>query len=162
MSRKSFQSAASRAGGEPIPFDVDDDTFYALPAMPGMSTLDMAAMADQGTKAERAKAIMGVLDSVLLPESAVRFAHRMRGRRPRRPDEVTEEHPEDEPVMLMPITVEDASAIVRWLVTEVYHVGRPTEGPSLSQPGSLQPGTPSTDGAPPVESTPSPSPQIGS
>lgn len=147
--RKSFQSAAQRAGGQPLEFDVDGETFYALPAMPGMATLDMAAMAESGTNAERARAIMGILDSVLLPESATRFAHRMRGARPRRPDEVTDEHPAEEPVSVSPITVEDASSIVRWLVSEAYHVGRPTDGPSLSQPGSSTTGPSSTDGAPP-------------
>ena len=74
------------------------------------------------------------LDTVLLPESSVRFAKRMRSA-------------ED------PITGADLVETVNWLVGEVYG-GRPTTPSSSSPDGSSTTGTSSTDGAPLLASTP--------
>jgi hypothetical protein len=135
MSRKSFQSAANRAGG-PIEFDIDGEVFYASPVMPADLVLSLGDLATESNQGKRAQAAMAILDSVLLPESATRFADRMKGG----------EHP---------ITVLDATGVINWLVSEHYAPARPTGGASPSQPGSSTPGTPSTDGAPPEGSTPS-------
>lgn len=142
MSRKSFQSAAARAGG-PLEFDIDGEVFYASPVMPADLVLQLGDLGTETNVRAKAEAAMGILDQVLLPESAVRFAERMKGGE-------------------RPLTVLDATGIINWLVSEHYAPARPTEGASPSQPGSSQPGTPSTDGAPPEASTPSPLTPAGS
>lgn len=138
-SSRSFQSTA--ASRSPIVFDVDGEEFTAIPAMPATASLALVALTEAGSNAEKAQATLGILDELLLPESAERFAARMRGG-------------------AHPISLEDALAVVGWLLPEVS--GRPTVGASPSQPGSSTPGPSSTDGAPPEGSTPEPSPSPGS
>ena len=129
---KSFQSAAARAGRGPVEFDVDGETFFAAPVMPTQAVLDVADLAVKESVAERASAISGFLDAVLLPESAVRFAARLRD--PERP-----------------IGIEDAVAVVNWLIEDVYAM-RPTVPSSGFPSGSPTIGStgPSMGGQPPA------------
>lgn len=135
---------------ETIKFKVDDDLFEAYPEiggnvlMPAISLdgLDGLVGRDQASlqalsPEEQARAATAVnsqtvralqfMDVVLLPDSAVRFAERMRS---------VEE----------PITLEQAFQIWRWLLSQ--YGARPTEPSSPSENGHDGTGPSSTAGAP--------------
>lgn len=120
---------------QPAEFTVgdSDEIFLAAPEAPGGALIDLAKAED--TKPHHAvMAMMNFLDQVLLPDSAVRFAARLR----------SAEHP---------ITGADVVETTNWLIQEVYG-GRPTTPSSDSPDGSSATGTSSTDGAPSLVSTP--------
>lgn len=105
---KQFRTAVGD-GALPHPFQIDNDTFYAAARLPGGAVLDLAGIivtAEDGSQTVRAGALMEFLDAVLLPDSAQRFADRLRS-----PTE--------------PIGLDEATGIVKWLVEEVYGL-RPT------------------------------------
>lgn len=94
-----------QTGREPVQFTIDGDTFHAVPLAPGGAMLDMAAVQD-GTNSEKVRAISEFLDMVLTEESAVLFAARLRDKK-------------------RPITLDQATEVVVWLVEEAY-TDRPT------------------------------------
>lgn len=124
---------------ENVPFTLDEDTFIAVGVAPAMAILDVAAV-NKAADMDKIRIILDFLDQVLLPESAIRFAERLRSS--------TE-----------PITIDQAASIAVWLMEEVYAPDRPTEALSPSPNGSESTGPSSTDGAPASESTPVPSSQ---
>lgn len=124
---------------ENVPFVIDDDTFTAVGIAPAMAVLDVAAV-NKAADMDKIRIILEFLDQVLLPDSAIRFAERLRSS--------TE-----------PITIDQAASIAVWLMEEVYSPERPTEAPSPSPNGSGSTGPSSTDGAPALASTPAPSSQ---
>lgn len=122
-----------------VPFQIDDDTFVAVSSAPAMAVLDVAAV-NKATDMDKIRIILEFLDQVLLPDSAERFAERLRS-------------------AAEPITIDQAASIAVWLMEEVYSPERPTEALSPSQNGSESTGPNSTDGAPASESTSEPSSQ---
>lgn len=110
-----------------VEFKIDDDTFTAVGVAPAMAVLDVAAV-NKAEDMEKLHIILGFLDQVLLHDSAVRFAERLRSSE-------------------QPIAIDQAAAIAIWLMEEVYAPERPTEAPSPSQNGSGSTGASSTDGA---------------
>lgn len=111
-STKSFQTQAAQSP-DPIEWDVDGESFYAAPALPAEGLMLMAVIADAGDEApagESARAVLDFLDLVLLPESAERYAARLKD-------------------PLKPIRLEEASEHAKWLIAEKYQ-SRPTEPPS--------------------------------
>lgn len=104
-----------------------DEFFYAAPDVPGGTLLDFAST-DDGPVFDRMVAMMRFLDQVLLPESAVRFAARLRS-------------------AADPITTGDVVELCNWLIGDVYG-GRPTGPSSSSENGSSPTTSSSTDGAP--------------
>lgn len=116
-----------------IEFQIDDDVFVAVGTAPAMAVLDVSAVgAAEGV--DRLRIVFEFLDQVLKPESAQRFAERMRSA--------------DEP-----ITVDQAAAVAVWLMEEHYAPERPTEAQSSSAGGPGTTGQSSTDGAQPAAST---------
>lgn len=124
---------------EDISFKVDGDEFVAVGTPSAMAILDIAAV-NKADNMEKIRIVLEFLDQVLVGDSAVRFAERLRSN--------TE-----------PITIDQAASISVWLMEEVYAPERPTEAPSPSQNGSGSTGPSSTDGAPAMASTPAPSAQ---
>lgn len=135
---------------EPIRFRIDDDVFEAVPAIGGFL---ISEILDESVRFSRTFAsapgsnelndaakeynlrVTTFLDTVLLPDSALRLAERLRS--------VTE-----------PIEMAQVYEVYTWLIQQ-YSKGRPTT-PSLSSPnGHGGTGTSSTDGAQQEESTPS-------
>lgn len=107
---KAFTTAASRATG-PVEFTIDGEMYQAHPVMSGDAMLTMAKQATgEGPVGDRIAAALSFLDVALLPESAERFAARFK-----------------DPAN--PISLGDATDVMRWLIEDVY-VGRPTEPPS--------------------------------
>lgn len=142
-------SAPLERAPEPIRFTVDDDTFEAYPQVGGgllmdvisIEGLDQLTLPDDPdaelstselTKMSRiantqSRKMLDFLDTALLPESAERFAQRMRS---------TEN----------PISLQQVFQIGRWLLAQ--YGARPTEPPSSSDNGRGGSGGPSTAGAP--------------
>ena len=124
---------------QPRPFRIDDDVFYVSAVAPAGTLIDLAKLAsiDQTNAQQMAKAmetLADVLDSVMMPESAVRFAQRMRS-------------------PIRPIQAKQVMKIVRWLV-QVYS-GKDRTAPVSSSPTGLpSTGPSSTDGAPVEASIP--------
>jgi hypothetical protein len=137
MAHKDFTSARRAEQGESVTFTLNGESYEAAADAPGGALLDIAAQAGDETANDgaRAMAIATFLDSVLLPDSAERFADRFRD-------------------PLNPITLEQAVEVLQWLVGEVY-VGRPTATRSPSANGRSRTGRPSTAAARPVASIPS-------
>lgn len=106
---KQFTTAVGR-GAQPVEFAIDGEAFFAAAEMPLGSMVDVARTALNGEPAEKIIAIMDFLDQILMPDSAVRFAGRMRSAE-------------------RPIGMDEAGEIVKWLVQEVY-AARPTVRPS--------------------------------
>jgi hypothetical protein len=129
-----FKDFSRETEMEDVEIKVDGDTFYATGIAPALAVLDMAAVNDAGN-VERMKIVMEFLDAVMHEESAERFAARLRS-------------------TTNPISVDQAVAIVMWLMEDVYATERPTEGRSPSQDGSATTGPNSTDGARPTGLTP--------
>lgn len=96
---------------EPIRFTVDGDTFECAAVLPAGAGYDLVAAATSGDKGQMVALAGASLDAIMLPESARRFAQRMRD--PERP-----------------ITDAQVGAILRWL-TEQYSA-RPTTPASSS------------------------------
>ena len=111
MTRKSFQSAASSLPADPVVFDVDGETFAAVPVLSATAATTLAVLGSSEDSRERMTAIGEFLDLVLVPESRERFATRMAA---------TDK----------PLTLDDVSEVVTWLIEDVY-VLRPTGPPSL-------------------------------
>lgn len=99
----------------PKPFRVDGELYLCAPALPGHIMENVSEYAEaQGQR--RMKLIGEFLEAVLLPESAARYAERMRS-------------------AVEPITIEEAAAHVMHLLREVYGVTRPSATPSSSPAG---------------------------
>lgn len=134
---------------EPIRFKIDDDVFEAVPTVGAEVMRDVIGMTDtiklmsegqdtanvspekltkaaDGVKTHTARALQ-FLDMVLLPDSALRFAERMRS-------------------LENPITLEQTLQVWTWLIAQ--YSGRPTEPSSPSANGHGGTGTSSTAGAP--------------
>lgn len=142
MPHKDFEADRRIDRGETVTFTLNGEGYEAAADAPGGAILDVAATAtdDSLPDGRRAMAIGTFLDAVLLPESAERFADRFR-----------------DPTN--PITLEQATELLTWLVEEVY-VGRPTARSRPSRPGPRATGR-STSGTariagskPPVGSPP--------
>jgi len=140
VSVKSF--SVGHADEQPITFDVDGDEFQAVPAsrLPGSAFVDLASMGEAST-AQQLAMVGHFLDMALVPDSAVRFAARMRDAG-------------------QPITLATATDVMVWLVEEVY-TGRPTQQPLASPSGAQPDGSGSTAGVPPTGVTPLASVQGG-
>lgn len=90
---------------DPVRFKIDGDIFEAAAALPAGVSHDFALM--QSLEAAEQVVLLGhILESFLLPESAARFASRLR-----------------DPVQ--PITNEQVGQVIKWLVE--HYTGRPTE-----------------------------------
>lgn len=120
-----------------VKFQIDDDVFEAVGTAPAMAILDVSAV-NQADGLDKIKIIFTFLDQVLLPDSAQRFADRLK----------SSEHP---------IDIDQAASIAVWLMEGVYATERPTPAQSPSDNGSESTGQSSTDGAQGTESTPEPS-----
>lgn len=120
-----------------IEFEIDDDTFYAVGALPGGTVRDLARVARTDDDAGRIDGLIGMFDQVLLPDSAKLFAERL----------TSSEHP---------ISFKMAVEVFEWLVEQYAGEERPTEGRSRSRRGRPQTGPSSTDSAPSEDSTPEP------
>lgn len=110
---------------EPIPFQIDDDVFYAVGDLPGGMIGDLAAVMMLEDTGEKLATIMAFLDNALVEESAERFAARMRD-------------PQN------PITFTQAMEIFEWVIEELTENVRPTQAPSSSQRGQRSTGPRST------------------
>jgi hypothetical protein len=125
----------------PIPFKIDNEVYYVAGAAPIGAMLDLSSLAafDTNTQdvmamAKATTTLMSFLDAVMMPESAVRFAARMR-----------------QPIR--PIRPTQIMRIIRWCAT--IYSGKDRTAPPVSSPdGSVATGPSSTDGAVPVGSTP--------
>lgn len=142
---------------EPIPFKIDDDVFHAYPEIGGgllmdtisfegldqlqqltegdLDNLTQTQMADMMriTQGQTTK-MMHFMDVVLLPESAERFAARMRAAGGGD---------------VKPITLTQCFQVARWLMGK--YGNRPTEPSSPSSNGHGGTGPSSTDGPQPAE-----------
>jgi len=124
----------------PRPFKIDDDVFYVTSVPPAGALMDLAEMAsfDQNNPTHMVRLVgkmSSFLDAVMMPESAVRFAERMRS-------------------PIKPIKATQIVKILQWLM-KVYSGGKDQSAQSLhSQAGPGATGPNSTDGAQPVASTP--------
>ena len=108
----------------PKPFKIDGDVFYAVGAPPAGALLDLAELANMGEDPAKALgSVASFLDTILLAESAQKFAQRMRD-------------PEN------PITQKQLMRILQWLIQE--YGNRPTVPASSSQGGQASTGTPTT------------------
>lgn len=61
-----------------LEFTIDSDTFRAAGDCPGGMIEDLAVVVDSPNNADKLRAVMTFLDQVLEPESADRFAERLR------------------------------------------------------------------------------------
>ena len=120
---------------ETIEVTMDGDTFHFAGALPTMALLDVAKVNAEKDQIKKLEIVMEFLDSVMLGDSSERFAARL----------ASAENP---------ITLDQCTALMFWLIEEAYTIGRPTDGSSASQNGSETTGTSSTDGAEPTASTP--------
>jgi hypothetical protein len=127
----------SRKNTDPIPFEVDGETFHLLPNVPGTAVLDVAGISE-AKGLDTARIIMRFLDQVMVPESAARFAARLGSS-------------ED------PITIETGIEVATWALGVVTNSDRPTEPSSQSSNGSGPDGASSEGGASPTASTSAPS-----
>lgn len=123
MSTKDF---TDRNHTEPQTFMIDDDLFECARVLPAGVGRKFAQLQDK-SPVEQFDGIGEILDIVLLPESAERFAARM-------------VDPQN------PISMEQIGQIIEWLVEE--YGGRPTTPSANSLPSPTGTGTSSTDGAP--------------
>jgi len=126
----------------PVTFEVDDEKFTAVGAVPAEMMKDLMAQAENlragGAFAEQYASIKAIVESVLLPDSLEVFRARLAD-------------------LANPIDFDVLAEVSTWLVSEVYS-RRPTPSPSPSPEKGNGDGTPSTGGPPPVESIPSTSP----
>lgn len=116
-----------------VRFTIDDDVFVAVGVAPAMAMLDVS-LVNKAEDLEKIRIILEFLDQVLMPDSAARFAERLKS-------------------PLAPIEINQAADVAVWLMQEVYAPNRPSEAPSSSENGSGSTGTSSTDGAPAPAST---------
>lgn len=117
-----------------VKFQIDDDVFEAVGTAPAMAVLDVSAV-NQAKDLDKIRIILSFLDQVLLPDSAQRFADRLKS---------AEE----------PIDIDQAASVAVWLMEGVYAPERPTPAQSPSETGSETTGQNSTDGAQAAASTP--------
>lgn len=139
---RQFASRPADPDGQPVPFDVNGERFEARPAgsMPGGFLFDAAeimglvqhlgpnpnaATVDLPTLLHLMRLCHRALDEMLLPESATRFADRLRSGD-------------------TPIDVFTALEVVTYLIEEVF-ADRPTM-PSSSSPSSPSTDVPQVDG----------------
>lgn len=114
-------------------FSVNGEQFAAYRIVPGAYMLELAKVAKAPVE-QQAVAAMTFLDQVLEPDSAERFAERMR-----------------DPVK--PIDIEQAMEVAQWLLADVY-TKRPTTPSSRSRQSRSNTGQSSTDGSLSPVSTP--------
>jgi hypothetical protein len=131
---------------KPIEFEIDDDRFDAVRAIPADTLMEMTTEFDamDGENAEESiKAMLAVLEKFLMPASYRRFRERMGDKE-------------------NPIEFPQVSEVIFWLL-EQYGM-RPTQPSSGSADGQLPPdsGTSLTGSTPDVVSISLPSPLISS
>lgn len=120
----------TRKRDEPLRFTIDGDTFECAPVLPAAGTRLLLALAEtvEGSAGSAQIAMIGdFLDTVMLPESAERFAARMKD--PARP-----------------IDDDQIGDVLKWLVERYGQ--RPTVPPTPSDGGRPTTGTISMDGVP--------------
>lgn len=130
----------------PIQFEIDDDTFDAVSAIPADTLMEMTSEFDamDGESAQESiTAMLAVLEKFLRPASFKRFRERMGDKE-------------------NPVEFPQVSEVIFWLL-EQYGM-RPTQPSSGSADGQLPPdsGTSLTGSTPDVVSISSPSPLISS
>jgi hypothetical protein len=134
---KAFETQRRAHRGERVTFEIpagSSQVYEAAADAPGAALMDAARMSDGGIAA--ITALGDFLDAVLLPESRERFDAALRSVDPN-----------------TQITLEDAAAVVGWLVSEVY-AGRPTTPPPNSPVEPAVDGPTSTPAAPSPDLTP--------
>lgn len=107
----------------PVTFELDGDSFTAVPAIPGAKLLDFIADADSNDGGRASQALVDFMESVIVPEDRERFTALIRDE-----DRVIE--------------IELLAEICEWLVGE--YAQRPTESPSASFAGPPSSGSGST------------------
>lgn len=109
----------------PIEFDIDDDTFFADPNVPGGVLLSIVdRVNDEKGSMKQIEILVDFLNQALMPDSAALFQSRL-----------------NDPAN--PIALATALDVTHWLVQEL--TARPTELPSGSPDGQLPTGMSSTD-----------------
>lgn len=126
MASKSFSAARREAGGEPLTFDIDGETFNVEPQIGAMPIFDLAvaATADTDNAEEMLAATIAFRDflrSVIVPDDIERFEKTCRSRH---------------------VSMDTLGEIVQWIVTEA--TGHPTKRLSDSLPEPLTSGQTST------------------
>jgi hypothetical protein len=119
-----------------VEFDIDGEVFRLASVAPAMAVLDVAKV-NTAEDIDKVQIIMVFLDQVLEPDSAQRFAARLRS-------------------IENPISIDQATSIAVWAMEEVYAPERPTPAPSSSPNGSGSTGPSTTDTASTGGSTPEP------
>jgi hypothetical protein len=110
-----------------IEFEIDGEVFKIATVAPAMAVLDVAAV-NEAKDLDKLRIIMEFLDVVLEPDSATRFAARLKSQE-------------------NPITIEQCSDVAVWAMEDLFTTDRPTTAPSPSPNGSETTGPSTTDGA---------------
>lgn len=131
---------------EPVLFEIDDDTFMCVREIPAGRLIDLMKLQQElsGTtdRARQLDVIVQLMQEMMIPDAFAKFEARLRD-----PDN--------------PIGLRLLVDVMKWLLGE-YGL-RPTQSPDSSTDTSQETaGIGSTDGAPPEESTPEPSPGLAS
>lgn len=131
--------AFDRTRSDPVQFSMDGDTFEAVPEIPAYVLAELVERFSTATTTDAAaqfKQMLSVIRQLLVPDSRDLFERRLSDG-------------------ANPISLPQLQELITWLMGEVYGA-RPTppSSPSPAPPGGD--GQPSTDGAPPAESTSSP------
>mgnify|MGYP003343442515 CR=1 FL=1 len=104
---KDFGNPSESVTKEKLSFKLYDEEFECIPALPGKTLLDFAAISASEDGGESAKAITGFFEKVLLPESYERFEKLAED-----PDRI--------------VSVETLAKIIEFLIEEL--TDRPTQG----------------------------------
>lgn len=128
----------NRSRAEPVRFSMDGDVFDAVPEIPATMMVGLvkkfAGLNDaDGDPITRFEQALDVLRQLLTPDSRETFERRLSD-------------------SANPIGLRQVTELVQWLLGEVYGQ-RPTQPPSPSPESPSDGGLPSTDGAPPADST---------
>lgn len=130
-----------------VEFRIDDDMFFAFPALPARVLVEFAMTFDgvnQETPADKQMdAMLSILERALQPDSYKRFAARVEDRE-------------------KPIDLEQINDIMEWMLGEYGLRPTPLSEPSSTGSPSPDSGTSLTGNTPVVESTSSTSPSISS
>jgi len=110
-------------------FKLDPDIFECAPEIPAGVLRKVVQMRKENDPEAQTTALLEVLDIVMVPDSATRYADRML-----------------DPTN--PISIRDIANTFNWIMEE--YAARPTELSVTSSPSPMSTGTTSTDGARPV------------
>lgn len=143
----SVKQFGTPGGLKPKQFRIDDDLFSAAPDLPAGTMIEMVSLfqeaQDQNVDMSRKLGLISkIFDMALFDESRQLLETRLHSKE-------------------RPIGIRTLLDVIQWMMGEAYGL-RPTQQPSPSTGSSDPAGAGSTAGAPPVESTPSPSPGAGS